>query len=124
MPYCKTCQRTARKGARKCSKCGNLLYYTEEEIRDLDEEESASMLKQVVKEVSRTCAFCKGTGRIPGPLGMVVHQLCNGTGRNWLPESWPKCNRCKGTGKMSYGGGIARIEPSCPKCEGRGWSPE
>lgn len=72
--------------------------------------------KSMDKSSLVTCAFCQGQGVDPFgvPSKLSKCQVCQGKGKNLIPEPFEECPACLGTGIYKH----HRL--SCAVCGGRG----
>jgi len=118
MAYCQECGQQVGADDRFCKNCGSRL---SESARETEEHEVSSATELVTK----TCAYCGGTGEVN--VGEVVSvfetcPVCKGACEVRAPLDYVRCRICEGTGKEDIGEIIQRFAP-CERCHGTGWAP-
>ncbi len=113
MKACARCHKVNEDNAKFCSQCGLLLFS--------NGDNHFAPPKQAHKE--KTCAYCKGTGRVKEPANILGHicQVCKGTGKNQFNEDPQQCEVCMGSGRLNVDTLMGLSFVPCKRCRGAGW---
>lgn len=118
MAYCQECGQQLGGDDKFCKNCGSRLSRS---ARETKEHEGSS----TVELVTKSCAYCDGTGEVD--VGEVVQvyetcPVCKGSCELRVLGDYVKCQACDGTGKEDVGEVLEVFEP-CGRCKGTGWAP-
>jgi hypothetical protein len=117
MAYCQKCGKPVRANDKFCNNCGA-------KLPGFGGEHKEQIGVHSDKLVTKSCAYCDGTGEVDvGELTPVYRTcpVCKGDCSIRVPENYVSCPICTGTGKEDVGDFISVIT-RCKKCKGTGWA--